>query len=300
MRNLAAMSNAVGMTSHRLGSTLFLATLVHGVIILGVTFTSGPPGDSADTPALKVTLLASSRSRSDEREDAEYIANRNELGGRADTAEDFRPTNAPSFDHAVLADGDPTATDAEDSGAQQPNRASQHLTSRVAADPQTTADPDHLEQVSEAPLRSAAKIDLREIQTLAAEFDTRVRVPSSEHELDDRASPSARASILAGYLDAWRQRVELVGTLNFPDKYLTDNVAYRRPTLEVAIDADGSLADVIVQNSSGDRAVDQAAIDILRMAAPFEPFPEPISVEYETLRFAYDWDFNNGKGVTSH
>jgi protein TonB len=62
----------------------------------------------------------------------------------------------------------------------------------------------------------------------------------------------------------------------------------------VAIGPDGNLEDIVVRRSSGDTTLDQAALQILRMAAPFEPLPPSILAEYTVLRFAYEWDFNAG------
>jgi protein TonB len=70
------------------------------------------------------------------------------------------------------------------------------------------------------------------------------------------------------------------------------------PTLEVTISASGQLAEVFVRNSSGSKIIDQAALNILRRAAPFDPFPEAIRLDYDTLRFAYKWQFSE-VGVSS-
>ena len=51
-----------------------------------------------------------------------------------------------------------------------------------------------------------------------------------------------------------------------------------------------------MQSSSGQRELDQAAMQILRLAAPFEPFPEGLRAEYDVLRFAYEWRFSEGAG----
>ena len=64
-----------------------------------------------------------------------------------------------------------------------------------------------------------------------------------------------------------------MGTLNFPRQMQTAS-ATSFPTLEVAISADGRLQEVVVVNSSGQRVLDDAATEILRIAAPFDPFPE--------------------------
>jgi protein TonB len=57
------------------------------------------------------------------------------------------------------------------------------------------------------------------------------------------------------------------------------------------IRADGTLKSIVVRRSSGDQALDQAALKILRLAAPFDPLPANVRKDYDVLRFAYDWDF---------
>jgi protein TonB len=51
------------------------------------------------------------------------------------------------------------------------------------------------------------------------------------------------------------------------------------------------LKSASIQQSSGDAAVDQAALNILRRAAPFDPFPISLKRDYDQLRFAYEWQF---------
>jgi protein TonB len=99
-----------------------------------------------------------------------------------------------------------------------------------------------------------------------------------------------RASRLAPYLDAWRRRVERVGTLNYPTaaqrRGLTGN-----PVIEVALQRDGKLTTARIQRSSGQPEIDAAALDILRLASPFDPFPPELARDYRSLRFAYEWQF---------
>jgi protein TonB len=69
--------------------------------------------------------------------------------------------------------------------------------------------------------------------------------------------------------------------------------------LEVAIRADGSLGQIIVRRSSGRKELDQAALSILRLASPFDPFPSDLRKKYDELRFAYEWQFLGGPGKVS-
>ena len=59
-------------------------------------------------------------------------------------------------------------------------------------------------------------------------------------------------------------------------------------------DTSPSNGRIVVRRSSGDKALDQAALKILRLAAPFAPLPESIRKDYDVLRFAYEWDFSAG------
>ena len=89
---------------------------------------------------------------------------------------------------------------------------------------------------------------------------------------DDRLLADTRGSQIAAYIDAWKRRVEQVGTLHFPEAARSRSLS-RNPVLEVAIRADGSLQQVVIRRSSGQREIDNAAIRTVRLAAPFDPFP---------------------------
>jgi protein TonB len=82
--------------------------------------------------------------------------------------------------------------------------------------------------------------------------------------------------------------------LNFPHEARRSRLS-GNPVLEVAIHADGSLANVIVRRTSGHRELDNAAVSIVRLAAPFDPFPTAMRERYPLLRFAYEWQFQNGR-----
>ena len=104
--------------------------------------------------------------------------------------------------------------------------------------------------------------------------------------------PNTRESKLAPYLDAWRRKVEKLGTLNFPQTARAGSAG--NPVLEVSIRADGTLGSAVIKRSSGRKDIDQAALSILRLASPFDPFPAEVKKQYAELRFAYEWQFLEG------
>jgi protein TonB len=182
----------------------------------------------------------------------------------------------------LLADGTPRdeAASAEqlvsrDSGAEP-----------VPALPQPTDEPATTRQ------RAATLVQQPGPQTTAMELAMRAELPGGNDDARTLlATPETRASGLAEYLDGWRRRVERIGTANYP-RELLGSIGAGRPTLEVVIAADGTLDDIVVRRSSGDNALDQAALRILRLAAPFAPLPDNIRADYDVLRFAYEWDFS--------
>lgn len=278
-------------TFDRLSSTLFIAALAHGLLILGVTFTGVPAPEPAELPSLNVTLVVDSASADERPDDSRFLADRNlEDSGRADDGE--RPTTTLAADHPRTQLGDPRGADLRDGAQHDPAPAPERVTSRNA-EQETRARPKTTEQTADAPMKAAALIKQTAPRTLAAELDERATQPAAEDD-SEQAAPSTRESAVAAYLVRWRQRVERIGTANFPAGFMRRDPSLERPTLEVAIDRQGRIEDIVVQKSSGEGSLDQAALDILRLAAPFEPLPEAVTADSDVLRFAYEWDFSAG------
>jgi periplasmic protein TonB len=286
------------MSDERIGSTLFLAALVHGVVILGVTFTAAPAGDGTAIPSLNVTLVLDTEREELAADTAELIANRDQRGA-GEAARGLRPTSTLSADQPATQVGDPLGADATDGTPRDEAPSADQLVSSgrggepVPALPQPTDEPALTRQ------RSAALIQQAAPQTTAMELAMRAELPDGRDDARTLiATPSTRQSGLAEYLDGWRRRVERIGTANYPTELL-GNIDAGRPTLEVVIAADGRLDDIVVRRSSGDKALDQAALKILRLAAPFAPLPPAIREDYDVLRFAYEWDFAAGAAAAA-
>lgn len=283
------------MSDERLGSTLFLAALVHGVIILGVTFTAAPAGDGSALPSLNVTLVLDTESGELAVDTADFIANRDQRGV-GEAARGLRPTSALSADQPATQAGDPLGADLVDGTPRDETPSAEQLVSRGSGGEPVPAVPQPTDEPAPTRQRAAALFQQAAPQTTALELAMRAELPDGRDDARTLiATPNTRQSGLAEYLDGWRRRVERIGTANYPTELL-GNIHAGRPTLEVVIAADGRLDDIIVRRSSGDTALDQAALKILRLAAPFAPLPENIRKDYDVLRFAYEWDFAAGAG----
>jgi len=111
-----------------------------------------------------------------------------------------------------------------------------------------------------------------------------------------RVSPADTQSAEGFYIAAWVRKVEQIGAMNFPAvaRQLNLNTG---PTLEVAIRADGSLQEVRIARSSGHAELDQAAQQIVRLGAPYAPFPPQVRQRYDVLYIARPWRFDPGGRV---
>lgn len=274
-----------GEERDRLVTALFVAALLHGLVILGIRFSS-PPSDNA-LPTLEVLLVADGPEQPANL-DASYIAQRNQQGSGTtrDRARPSLPEPSPGiFPQAGAAAGElPAPVD----------RAAGDVSALTAR----SAEAQRMQAGSEPVPAQAARppLMLQSLSPIAQ--DSSATLPELVLRGDTAAGAElladTRASQIARYLHGWKLRVERVGTLNFP------NEARRRalsgnPVLEVAIGADGALEQVVVRRSSGHAELDQAAVNIVRLASPFDPFPTAMRASFPVLRFAYEWQFLEGR-----
>ena len=101
----------------------------------------------------------------------------------------------------------------------------------------------------------------------------------------------------AQYIENWRQKVERLGTLNYPDA--ARGKLYGSLILTVSINADGSLGRVDVNRSSGFKLLDDAARRIVQMASPYAPFPPDIKRDTDILEITRTWYFTQGDQLSA-
>ncbi len=94
----------------------------------------------------------------------------------------------------------------------------------------------------------------------------------------------------ARYIEDWRLKIERVGTLNYPQA-ARDQKIYGSLQLTVSIRADGEVDKVEINRSSGQKVLDEAALRIVRLAAPYAAFPADISKDTDILGITRTWTF---------
>lgn len=96
----------------------------------------------------------------------------------------------------------------------------------------------------------------------------------------------------AQYVEDWRAKVERIGNLNYPEIARRQKI-YGKLTLTVSIRADGSVESVEVNRPSGQRILDAAAVRIVKLSAPYAPFPPDIRKELDILSITRTWIFTS-------
>ena len=134
----------------------------------------------------------------------------------------------------------------------------------------------------------------QQLASLQAELDEHNRTYANRPRVRRLTAASAKQAVDAAYLLDWRQRLEAVGNKYYPEASVRYGI-YGDLRLLVVIRKDGSLEDIRVLSSSGYAVLDEAAIKIVRMAAPFAPFPPELRATTDKLEIVRTWQFQENQ-----
>ncbi len=290
--------------SDRLVTTIFLAGLFHGVLILGISF-SANEGPDARANTLEVTLVATPDDTPPD--DPDYLAQADQRGA-GNVEERVRPESAHStldrIPNPGLEEGwaEETEVDVID-GSESPDTLDSVDTLPEPNPLLTASDSERaVADASATPRDTRQPLQLARLLTDGAEQadpvsdEDRQPLAYSKEPQERFISVNTRESRFARYLEEWRRSVEQVGNEHYPDEARSQGLTGVL-SLEVAVAADGTLREIRPQSSSGHPALDRAATRIVRMAAPFPPFPDEIREDTDVLRFVYRWEFGTERTV---
>ena len=274
----------------RLLAMLFFVALLHGVIILGLTFKS-PIASSNSAPGLQVLLVSDEVPTADRNDHATYLAQRTQIGS-GNTREDVTPRNPAQAPVLPAQEGTPEGDSLSPGGPAAGSRDRRVLlTSAWSTVVQYFTDKGSAGSAAQQPML----LEQQASDQPGPDDDGPARLRGPKRD-ELWVTPDTRASIVAPYLVAWRAKVERIGTLNFPAAARQAG-ANANPVIEVAIGADGHLDLAAIRRTSGDPELDQAALSILKLASPFDPFPPELAQRYRALHFVYEWQFVGGRAT---
>jgi protein TonB len=129
-----------------------------------------------------------------------------------------------------------------------------------------------------------------EMASLSANLDYHQQTLSKMPRVRRLTSLSTLSTSDAYYLDAWRRKVEMIGNLNYPEEAKQKKL-YGSLRLLVALRPDGSVEKIELLESSGQKVLDDAAIRIVKMAAPFAPFTPEMKKNIDRIEIIRTWEF---------
>lgn len=290
----------------RLIGTLFFAALLHGILILGIGFRNLPSAPD-QSQKLEVTLVRGTPTAPPEQ--PQFWAQIDQQGAGEEGPVQRPRGDLPDSNTQMAYEGIPQGGDAVNElggeGASEPNTTQNTPTQRATRQVLTTTAPS-ADPMASAP-QTAATPDGQRLRVsrlvLEATETSPALLPDPEAHTQTPGAPlremriavNTRSHLYAPYLYQWRLRIEAVGNLNMPDE-ITRQGLFGDVTLEVAIRSDGRLEQARVVVPSPHRRLDQAALRILQLAAPFEPFSDPMKQQTERIRFVWKWRFLPGEG----
>lgn len=278
----------------RFSFTLFMALALHAIVVLGITFAPESPRSSAQT--MEITL--SQFDDETDPDEADFLAQTSQKGsGTEDEPVEMTSPQPTDISQPEIAEVQPEPPSQVKPVPQQ----EQSVVQTEARSERQVSQPDTAEPESEEPLPVKEKKSLMErsleIASLEARFDQQRQAYAKKPRVMRVTAASTLKSTNAWYVQNWVSKVTRVGNINYPKEARQSGI-YGTLRMLVSLKKDGSIKELAILESSGSTVLDDAAIRIVRMAAPFAPFPGDMRENVDELEIIRTWVFER-RGLTS-
>jgi protein TonB len=267
----------------RFSFALFLTAALHVAVILGIGFTLPDPPEAMRS--IEVTLARFRSETPDEQSDFLAQADQQGSGTLEEARERTTDREAPADDEQV----NEADTPAPPPGARRPEPQPE-----LSREDGGEAAPQESRPTPALPTRdfdsAVALQQAMDQASLDARRSSQVQINARGERVRRITSASTRTAVEAAYLQSWRRKVEAIGNMNYPAEARARNLEGDLRVL-VEVNARGTLLDIRILDSSGSEVLDQAALRIVRLAAPFLPFPEELRRETDVLHIVRTWQF---------
>ena len=279
------MQLSLGKNYDPITISFMMALGLHAVILLGVGFVLDFKPLTHPLETLDIVLV-NWRSETTP-EEADFLAQASQQGG-GESTEASRPSQEYSGASPGPAEGE-DPLDQEEQAANVADAARQQILVE-------TDDNEFTQQITAIaqpePLLPSAATLMQESMTMAKLQPGIQRDRESKSKLPRRKwiSANTKEYEYAAYNQAWVAKVERVGNINYPEEIRRKKLVGEL-LMTVGINQDGSVESIDVLRSSGKIELDQAAIRIVRLAAPYSPLPEQIKANVDVLHITRTWRF---------
>lgn len=287
----AAVTSAKVSAVDRIVFTLFMSIALNAIVILGIGFDFTDLFEQeSPLPTLEVILVE--KNDSEAPEDAEFLAQVDQ-SGMGNTQDQKTPrTMEAAQELPVPFDGDSDILRPEQTTEQVPTAQHDVLTQYDASTQIYTREIDE-KQISEEMSTAELIRKGQEIARLTAEIRESFEIYSKK-EKHRFISASTKSYRDAAYLDAWRRKIERVGTNIAKRKGLSGSLV-----MDVAINKNGTIREVTILRPSGHKILDDTAIRIVRLASPYAPLPPEMLKDTDVLHITRTWLFTSSNGLNT-
>ena len=278
------------VTHDPLGLAILGAIVFHALLVLGLSFDIQRENPPAPERTLDITLVTPKK-KPEPVDKPDFLAQSSQQGGgeKVIKKRQSNPLGKPQ-----VSEKKQPAPELQRAGAIRPEPTRpQVITQKQAPKKQTVRQPKPKVEATPKPkLAQLLASTQLEIDRLTAEIDRRSQA-ASKRDRRKAINASTQEYKYAAYLEAWRKKVERIGNLNYPDEAKRKKL-YGALMLHVAVKADGSIEQIRIIRPSGHKILDDAAKRIVRLSAPFAPFPPNIREEVDVLDITRTWQFRSG------
>ncbi len=288
------MSATAVTSSDRLSFALFLALLIHAVIILGISFTASDRDNLSKT--LEVTLATYKSDKAPEQ--ADFLAQENQEGsGTSDEARMLTTDVEATFHANEINETSPQEQQA--SAPRQVQGDRQLVTTSGSSRNKAPSEKERRSmpvELPDGPEKTLLERSL-EMASLEAKLDSLRQTYAKQPRIQRLTAASTMKANDAYYVNSWRRKIEQMGALNYPREAEScfDNCRLR---LLVAINPDGTINELRILESSGKKVLDDAALRIVRLSAPFAPFTEEMRKQTDILEIIRTWQFKGNRYIS--
>ncbi|MFA7438255.1 energy transducer TonB [Castellaniella sp.] len=267
---------------NRMAVAVLVSLTLHAILLAWHTTAGQPPAPPPAT--LEITLV---NTRSPQAPPAPQALAQHDLDGGGDQGRTLAATPLPRIE--PTEDKDQLLIALRARQARLESEQARLLTllqstqTHAQDSPSTQDDGPHTEPGDDESEHEAELLQAR-IAALKAEVEQYNARPRRSF-----VAPATQRAIEARYVEAWRERIELIGTEHYPPE--ARGRIYGDLQLTVFIRRDGQLDHIRFDRPSDQAVLNSAARRIIELAAPFDPLPPELAAHTDILAITRTWHF---------
>ncbi len=225
--------------------------------------------------------------------DADFLANSNQIGSGS-KAEKSKITSRFAADETNDKNGDDFFTTKKNIVEVKPKLTPEILTTKGKTNKRVDKKPEEKKNVEPVTNKTSSTDQTDAIAKLMAEMSEQEQRYARRPRIRFVDSLSAKGTVEAKYIHNWSRKLERIGNINFPKIAIQLSLSGTL-ILNATLDRMGRVTEIQVTTSSGSRILDEAAVKIVKLAAPYEPLPPKIRAKYDRLNITRTIVFHRGK-----